>query len=116
MQLQDRGNGNLREPAGCCALGGVRVVSGAGPWNHIDMVIEVAFSKDPARMLTEARVCLASEPVLHNVILTLLHERATHPEPGRYSVAINSGAVVSVVFQSPSGPPGRRGELAPRPH
>ena len=35
------------------------------------MVIEDAFSEDPAQILTEARVVLASEPVLHNVILTL---------------------------------------------
>lgn len=65
------------------------------------MAIEVAFSKDPARVLTEARAFLASEPVHHNVILTLLRERVAHYEPGRYWVATDGDAVVGVVFQSP---------------
>lgn len=38
------------------------------------MAIKVAFSDDPAQVLTEAGKFLTSEPVLHNVILTLLHE------------------------------------------
>lgn len=52
-------------------------------------------------MLTEAGAFLASEPVLHNIILTLFHARAAHPEPGRYWVAANGNNVAGLVFQSP---------------
>ncbi len=72
-----------------------------GPCNNLGMAIEVAFSDDPARVLTEAGSFLASEPVLHNLILTLLHERVAHREPGRYWVAKDGETVVGVVFQSP---------------
>jgi hypothetical protein len=65
------------------------------------MDIKVAFSDNPAWVLTEATVFLASEPILHNVILTLLHERIAHREPGRYWVATDGDMVVGVVFQSP---------------
>lgn len=65
------------------------------------MSISVAFSDDPARVLREARAFLASEPVLHNVILTLLEARAAYPEPGRYWLATDDGAAAGVVFQSP---------------
>jgi predicted GNAT family acetyltransferase len=65
------------------------------------MGIEVGFSDDPARVLTEAGAFLASEPVHHNVILTLLHERVAHSEPGRYWVATDGDTVVGAVFQSP---------------
>jgi len=39
--------------------------------------------------------------VRHNLILSLLHDRVTHPEPGRYWVAAAAGHVAGVVFQSP---------------
>jgi predicted GNAT family acetyltransferase len=65
------------------------------------MPIEVALSDDPAWVLTEAEEFLASEPVLHNLVLTLLHARVAHPEPGRYWVATDGGSAVGVVFQSP---------------
>ena len=65
------------------------------------MAVKVTFGDDPARVLTEAGAFLASEPVLHNVIFTLLHERVAHHEPGRYWLAKDGDAVVGVVFQSP---------------
>src|SRR5215211_7891872 len=65
------------------------------------MAVKVTFGDDPARVLAEAGAFLASEPVLHNVILTLLHERAAHREPGRYWVATDGDTVVGVVFHSP---------------
>jgi hypothetical protein len=65
------------------------------------MAVDVAFSEDPGRTLTEAGVFLASYPVLHNLILTLLHERLAYPEPGRYWLAKDGGTVVGVAFQSP---------------
>jgi hypothetical protein len=48
------------------------------------MDIKIVFSEDPALVLSRARDFLASQPVLHNLILTLLRARLTQPEPGRY--------------------------------
>ncbi|MGZ4735532.1 MAG: GNAT family N-acetyltransferase [Acidimicrobiia bacterium] len=52
-------------------------------------------------MLGVADAFLASDPVRHNVILTLLHGRVAHPEPGRYWVVDVDGRTGGVVFQSP---------------
>ncbi len=65
------------------------------------MAVEVVLSEEPGRALTEAGVFLASDPVLHNLILTLLHERLAYPEPGRYWLAKDGGKIVGVAFQSP---------------
>ena len=65
------------------------------------MVIEVIYSEDPGWMLSEANTFLSSEPVLHNLILSLLHQRVEKPEPGRYWMAKEGDDVVGVVFQSP---------------
>ena len=48
-----------------------------------------------------AREVLASQPVLNNLVLSLLHARTAHPEPGRYWLATEHGKVVGVVLQSP---------------
>lgn len=65
------------------------------------MSISVELYEDAAKALEKARAFLASEPVLHNVILSLLETRVTHAEPGRYWVASNGSEVAGVVFQSP---------------
>src|SRR5829696_7955459 len=65
------------------------------------MTVEVVFGEDPGWVLDEAGALLASDPVRHNLILTLLHTRVAYPEPGRYWVARDSSAVVGVAFQSP---------------
>ncbi len=65
------------------------------------MAVEVVFGEDPGRVLSEAGPFLASDPVRHNLILTLLHARVAYPEPGRYWMARDSGAAVGVAFQSP---------------
>jgi predicted GNAT family acetyltransferase len=65
------------------------------------MAVEVVCGEDPGWVLHEAGAFLASDPVQHNLILTLLHERVAHPEPGRYWVATDDGTVVGVAFQSP---------------
>lgn len=65
------------------------------------MMIEVAFSEDPRQILAQAGEFLASDPVLHNVILTLFHGRIAYPEPGRYWLATEGEETVGVVFQSP---------------
>jgi predicted GNAT family acetyltransferase len=67
----------------------------------IPMEIQVCFSDDAVSVLKEAGSFLASEPVLHNLILTLLHARVTHPEPGRYWIAKRGDTVAGVVLQSP---------------
>lgn len=48
-----------------------------------------------------ARSFLESRPVEHNVILTLLRERITRPEPGRYWWITENGVVRGVAMQSP---------------
>lgn len=65
------------------------------------MAIKVSFSDNPAWVLNKAKGFLKSEPVHHNLILTLLHARIARCQPGRYWVAMDSDAVVGVVFQSP---------------
>ena len=65
------------------------------------MTVYVSFSDDPQWVLARAQQFLASEPVLHNLILTLLTARVAHPEPGRYWVASVGDAVRGVAFQSP---------------
>jgi hypothetical protein len=65
------------------------------------MGIRIAFSQDPALVLSRAGEFLASEPVRHNLILSLLHARLTHPEPGRYWVASDRDKAAGVVLQSP---------------
>ena len=52
-------------------------------------------------MLAEARSFLVAQPVLHNLILTLLRARVAHSEPGRYWVATEDSNVVGLLFQSP---------------
>ena len=65
------------------------------------MGISVTLTDDPASVLRMASEFLASQPVLHNMILSLLHARLAHREPGRYWVAADEGSIVGVVFQSP---------------
>jgi ribosomal protein S18 acetylase RimI-like enzyme len=65
------------------------------------MDIKVAFSDDPAYILSEAGEFLSSNPVLHNVVLSILHERVRHAEPGRYWMARHADKAVGVVVQSP---------------
>lgn len=65
------------------------------------MDIKIAFSEDPALVLSKAGEFLVSKPVLHNLILSLLGARLTQPEPGRYWVAMDGDKAVGVVLQSP---------------
>jgi len=61
----------------------------------------VTLSDDPAQALQVAGRFLSSDPVRHNVILTLLHARMSEPEPGRYWVIRRQDGVKGVVLQSP---------------
>jgi hypothetical protein len=56
---------------------------------------------DPHLVLERAGLFLRTEPVRHNVVLTLLHARVARPEPGRYWVASRGDDVTGVVVQSP---------------
>jgi ribosomal protein S18 acetylase RimI-like enzyme len=65
------------------------------------MDIGVTFYDNPTAVLNVAGEFLESQPVLHNLVFSLLHTRVTHSEPGRYWVAAREGNVAGVVFQSP---------------
>jgi uncharacterized protein len=65
------------------------------------MGVSVTFSDTPEAVLAAAGEFLGTRPVVHNLILTLLHARVAHPEPGRYWVAEDGGDVVGVLVQSP---------------
>lgn len=65
------------------------------------MDIRVSYIEDPARVLSLAEEFLASRPALHNVTLTILHERVARSEPGRYWLARRGEKIVGVVLQSP---------------
>ncbi len=65
------------------------------------MAITVTFTEDPAEVMASERDFLASQPVLHNLILTLLNARIARSEPGRYWVAKRGDCSVGVVLQSP---------------
>jgi ribosomal protein S18 acetylase RimI-like enzyme len=62
---------------------------------------KVLFSEDPAFVLGRAGVFLSSQPVLHNLVLSILHARVAHGDPGRYWMAIQRDDTLGVVVQSP---------------
>ena len=68
---------------------------------HLGMDIKIVFSEDPALILREAGEFLLSQPVLHNVVLSILHARVQEPEPGRYWMAKDRDETFGVVIQSP---------------
>ncbi|MFN2103804.1 MAG: GNAT family N-acetyltransferase [Candidatus Promineifilaceae bacterium] len=65
------------------------------------MAIEIYYSEDAGWTLAETADFLAAEPVLNNLILTLLHSRAVSREAGRYWTAEENDQVVGLVYQSP---------------
>src|SRR5271168_1501630 len=69
--------------------------------NISQMRFNVLFSEDPAFVLSKAGVFLSSQPVLHNLVLSLLHARVAQGDPGRYWMAMQREDVVGVVLQSP---------------
>ena len=78
------------------------------------MEIKVLFSEDPAFVLARAGEFLSSEPVLHNLILTILHSRVAQPGPGRYWIAFQGEKAVGVVVQSPLEYPATLAPMEPR--
>jgi GNAT superfamily N-acetyltransferase len=65
------------------------------------MEFRVLFSEDPGSVLRSAEEFLSSKPVLHNMILSILHARVAQADPGRYWIAFHGDKAVGVVLQSP---------------
>ena len=66
------------------------------------MELKVLFSEDPAFVLSRADEFLSSKAVVHNLVLSILHARVAHADPGRYWIALyEEKTVVGVVLQSP---------------
>lgn len=64
-------------------------------------MIDVCHTEDPAEVLREAGGFLLDCPVEHNVILSIVHSRVTHPEVGRYWWVVDDGVVAGVAMQTP---------------
>jgi uncharacterized protein len=65
------------------------------------MAMRVELTSDAALVLREAADYLASDPIRHNVVFTLLTMRAQFPGETRVAVAYDNDAACGVVFQSP---------------
>ena len=78
------------------------------------MELKVLFSEDPAFVLRRADEFLSSEPVLHNLILSILHSRVAQGDPGRYWIALHGEETVGVVVQSPLEYPATLTPMGPR--
>ncbi|MGA7156628.1 MAG: GNAT family N-acetyltransferase [Acidobacteriaceae bacterium] len=65
------------------------------------MAITVRLYEDAQSFSAAAEAFLLQRPVLHNLILTIIDNRITHPEPGRYWVALHGDQVVGAALQSP---------------
>ncbi len=65
------------------------------------MSLRVENAPDAPSVLSDAGEFLSSRPIEHNLVLTLLHERSSHPVAGRYWIARDGTEVGGVVFQSP---------------
>ena len=75
---------------------------------------KVLFSEDPAFVLSAADEFLSSEPVLNNLILSILHARVAQGDPGRYWIATQADKTVGVVLQSPLDYPATLTPMAPQ--
>jgi uncharacterized protein len=78
------------------------------------MELKVLFSEDPAFVIRRADKFLSSEPVLHNLILSILHSRVAQGDPGRYWIALHGEEAVGVVVQSPLEYPATLTPMKPR--
>jgi uncharacterized protein len=78
------------------------------------MELKVLFSEDPAFIIRRAGKFLSSEPVLHNLILSILHSRVAQGDPGRYWIALHGEETVGVVVQSPLEYPATLTPMGPR--
>ena len=65
------------------------------------MELEILFTEDPAFVLGRAGAFLSSQPVLHNLVLSIVHARVAHGDPGRYWIAIQRDEALGLVLRSP---------------
>ena len=63
--------------------------------------VTVERTDSPTDALAAAGAHLATDPIRHNLVLTLLHSRAAQPEPGRYWVVREGDRPTGLVLQSP---------------
>jgi GNAT superfamily N-acetyltransferase len=63
--------------------------------------VGVVFVDRPEAVMETAGGMLSSQPVVHNLVLSLLAERMVYPQPGRYWVSADGCHPLGVVFQSP---------------
>ena len=63
--------------------------------------VEIETSEDAAAVLRAAEAFLTRAPVENNLILTILHERADHPEPGLCWTVSAGGRLAGLALQSP---------------
>src|SRR5437660_1502072 len=75
---------------------------------------KVLFSEDPAFVIRRADKFLSSEPVLRNLILSILRSRIAQGDPGRYWIALHGEEAVGVVVQSPLEYPATLTPMEPR--
>src|SRR6202166_2851884 len=78
------------------------------------MELKVLFSEDPAFVIRRADKFLSSEPVLHNLILSILHSRVAQGDPGRYWIALHGEETLGIVVQSPLEYPATLTPMGPR--
>jgi ribosomal protein S18 acetylase RimI-like enzyme len=78
------------------------------------MEFRVLSSEDAGFVLRSAEEFLFSEPVLHNLILSILHARAGSGDPGRYWMALHGEKAVGVAVQSPLNFPATLTPMEPR--
>jgi hypothetical protein len=78
------------------------------------MELKVLFSEDPAFVISRADKFLSSEPVLRNLILSILHSRVAQGDPGRYWIALHGEEAVGMVVQSPLEYPATLTPMEPR--
>jgi predicted GNAT family acetyltransferase len=76
--------------------------------------LKVQYSEDPTFVLGRADEFLSSEPVLHNLILSILHSRIAQGDPGRYWIAFHGKKTVGVAVQSPLEYPATLTPMEPR--
>jgi hypothetical protein len=76
------------------------------------MGVTVVMTSDAQAALDWGHSFLVRDPVRHNVVLTVLSDRARHPQPGRYWLATDRTAA-GVVLQSPTDFSATLGLMAP---
>jgi ribosomal protein S18 acetylase RimI-like enzyme len=64
--------------------------------------LTVTFTDEANAVLALAGPFLVSQPVRHNLVLSLLHDRVSHAEAGCYWTVWEGDDAVGVVFQSPT--------------